>query len=137
MERLLEETITDKSIIKFTRIEKIKTHFRENKKTYFIGVGGIVVGAFGMLVLRKDVDVPLGRINQVGFWNQVKPTTINLVERSTPSKPVHLVGTNLYFDSLNDAARKTGHSVTAISQCARGIISDVDGDSFELLESAA
>jgi len=120
------------------KVSKVRTHFQENKKVYIGTVCGIAIGAVGMLFVsvRKDVDVPLGRINQIGFWNEVKPTTINLIERSTPSKPVHLKDTNLYFDSLNDAARKTGHSVTAISKCAQGLIPDINGDVFELLESA-
>jgi hypothetical protein len=124
--------------IDLTRTEKIKQYFKKNKKIYVGTACGIVVGAVGMLIVsvRKDVDVPLGRINQIGFWNEVKPTTINLVERSNPSKPVHLVGTDLYFDSMSDAARKTGHHLSMLSKHLKGEIPDLKGDVFELLVPA-
>jgi DNA-directed RNA polymerase specialized sigma54-like protein len=60
-----------------------------------------------------------------------------MVERSTASKPVHLVGTNLYFNSLSEAARETGLHLSMISRNINGHIPDVNGNVFELLEPAA
>ena len=59
-----------------------------------------------------------------------------MVDRSTPSKPVHLVGTNLYFNSLSEASRETRHPLSTLSKHVNGVIPDVKGDVFELLEPA-
>lgn len=47
---------------------------------------------------------------------------------------MHLVGTNLYFNSISEAARETGHQASMISKNINGHIPDVKGDVFELLE---
>jgi hypothetical protein len=134
---MLKTTTIEGTIVE-TRISKIKTHFRENKQAYLGTAGGVIVGAIAILVVTvRDNNLAEMNITQLGFWNEVKPTTINLVERSNPSKPVHLVGTNLYFDSMSDAARKTGHNLSRISQNVNGTVSDLNGDVFELLEPAA
>jgi hypothetical protein len=134
------KTATIEGTVMDTRVDKIKTHFRENKKVYFGTAFGVVVGAIGvisMMVVSKDNDLAAMKITQLGFWNEVKPTTINLVERSNPSKPVHLVGTNLYFNSMSEAARETGHHLSMLSKHLHGQIPDLNGDVFELLEPAA
>lgn len=118
-------------------MNKVKEHLKENWKLYLgVSLGiGISVGVYVILNSGK-IDGALIKINQIGFRTEANPTIINLVERSTPSKPVHLVGTNLYFDSLNEAARQTGHSLSRISQNVNGIIPDINGDVFELLQAA-
>ena len=121
--------------------DKIKTHIQENKKVYIVGGVCLVVGIAGGVVLANNKDVI--NISIDGDGNEViakaktvNKVTIELVERSTPSKPVHLVGTNLYFNSLSEAARETGHSLQKISRNINGHIPDIDGDVFKLLERA-
>ena len=118
-------------------LEKIKTHFTENKK-FYIGVGiGAGVATAGYLILNSQgikIEVFGDNNHIIGKARQV---TINLVERSTASKPVHLAGTNLYFSSLSEAARETGHSLSMISRNVNGHIPDVKGDVFELLDLAS
>ena len=120
------------------RIERIKKHFRDNKKTYIVtGVAVTVSVVTTYLLTRNGSGAQIAqKITQVGFRNEANPVIVNLIERSTPSKPVHLVGTDLFFSSLNEAARKTGHSLTQISKCANGLIPDINGDIFELLQPA-
>ena len=65
------------------------------------------------------------------------PVIINLIERSTPSTPVHLVGTNLYFNSLSEASRETGHHLSQLSKHINGKLPDLNGDVFEILEPTA
>ncbi len=122
------------------RIEKIKNHLTENKITYFVGAGCAVIGGAVMVIVigRSEGGAEIAqKITQVVIGNRINATVVNLVERSTPSKPVHLVGTNLYFSSLNEAARETGHNLSRISKNVNGHIPDVGGDVFQLLESAA
>jgi hypothetical protein len=119
------------------RIERAKQHLQENKKTYLACGATAVVAVVGTLLVltRKE---PL--ISQPISWKpraEITQATINLVERSTPSKPVHLVGTNLYWSSLSEAARETGHPLAMISKNVNGHIPNVNGDVFEVLELAA
>lgn len=120
--------------------DKIKSHFQRNKKAYIIGTSGLIigVGVGAALVYTGSINISVvGDGNQViGKAKTVHQMTINLVENSTPSKPVHLVGTNLYFNSLSEAARETGHALSKISKNVNGHIPDVNGDVFKLLETA-
>ena len=127
------------------QMEKMKTHFRENQKIYIaagIGVAvGITVGVGGTWFFSKHSDSGAKIVQKITPVLSWRPESTNVVvalaERSTPSKPVHLLGTDLYFASMNDAARKTGHSLTQISKNVNGLIPDIQGDVFELLTPAA
>lgn len=119
------------------KFEQIKTHLSENKKTY-VGVGvGVLVGAAAATVALHNKTEVAQKINLVAVGYKNNQVLVNFVERSTPSKPVHLKGTNLYFDSLSDAARKTGHHLSMISKNVNGHIPDVKGDVFVLLDKAS
>ena len=124
-----------------SKIETIKNHVREHKEAYIVGASCLAVGLLGGVALVKSGDISIvasGDKNQiVGKAKTVNQVMIELVERSTPSRPVHLVGTNLYFSSLSEAARETGHSLGMLSRHVNGHIPDVKGDVFELLEVAA
>jgi hypothetical protein len=119
-------------------VQKIKKHIRENKAIYISnGLTAVSVTAIFLAVNKSpNSPVSLQTVKQIAFRAEANQVMINLIERSTPSKPVHLVGTNLYFDSLNDAARKTGHSLSQISKVVNGLKTDINGDVFELLTPA-
>lgn len=122
-----------------SKLEKAKFHLKENKKVYIsCGITALATAAGVMLLVRGQGTSTVIKGHTLSWKprGDVMPVTINLIERSTPSKPVHLVGTNLYFDSMNEAARKTGHSLAKISRQINGHIPDVNGDVFELLEPA-
>lgn len=112
------------------KMDKIKKHFDENKKVY-VGVGvGLVVGAAVATVAFRNNPEVAQKINQVAIGYRNNQVLVNFVENSTPSRPVHLKGTNQYFNSLNEAARETGHSLSRISKNVNGHIPDVNGDVF-------
>lgn len=116
-------------------VEKIKAHFRNNKRRYLGGLG--VLGAIGgayYLGARQGNDLQVKVL--LSPRSEVNILNVELSERSTPSKPVHLVGTNLYFPSLSEAARQTGHPLATISKQVNGHIPDVHGDVFQLLDTA-
>lgn len=119
------------------KMDKIKTHFDENKKVYAaLGIGVTVGAAVTVIAFRNNPEVAQ-KINQIAIGYKNKQVLINFVERSTSSKPVHLKGTNLYFNSLSEAARETGYNLSQISKNVNGHIPDVNGDVFELLTPAA
>ncbi len=119
-------------------VQVVLKHLNENKTAYIAGASCLVAGVVGTYLVTSDKDMgtTIQKITQVGFGNRVNTSIVNFVERSTPSKPVHLVGTNLFFDSIHEAARQTGHSVSMISRQINGHIDDVKGDVFQILETA-
>lgn len=118
--------------------DKVKTHVQSHKMVYVVGAACLTVGVLGGVAYSRSITISVtGNANQiVGKAKTVNQVMVELVERSTSSKPVHLVGTNLYFNSLSEAARETGHSLSMISRNVNGIIPDVKGDVFKLLEPA-
>jgi hypothetical protein len=117
--------------------DKVVNHVKENKDKYIIGAAGVLVGAAGVAAIRMRTPEVVAMNKIVGpSWKPVQ-TIIQFVERSTPSKPLHKVGTQEYYDSVHDAARKTGHSVTRISKNINGHIPDIGGDVFEVAQQAA
>lgn len=120
-------------------IAKIKTHIKENKKVYIVAGITATVSVAATVVLLKSRSVTVENADLVQNVNQTvigwgnNQTIINFIERSTPSKPVHLVGTNKYFASMSEASRETGHSVANISKNVSGLRPDVNGDVFKLL----
>lgn len=119
------------------RIERTRQHLRENRAVYLSSAVCLTVGVVGTVVLRDSNSQTL--IKQGLNWKpraEINTTVVNLIERSTPSKPVHLVGTNLYFSSMSEAARETGYSLSQLSKHINGHLPNVGGDMFELLESA-
>lgn len=120
------------------KTDKVKKHFSDNKKLY-IGVGiGVAVTVIVLRFTQTENGAQVvQKINQIAWRPENNQMVVKMVERSTPSKPVHLVGTNLFFSSLNEASRETGHTLSAISKNVNGLIPDVKGDVFQLLEPAA
>ncbi len=115
------------------RIGKIKTHISDWRYIYIAGVTSFIVGGVVVYVLKSNSSFQ----TIAPVFNNTNKMVINLIERSTPSKPVHLIGTNLVFSSLSEAARETGHSLAKLSRHINGLLPDLNGDVFELLEFAA
>ena len=118
----------------------IKLHILDNKKWYVVGGISFIFGVAGSLILVGRVNHGpniIQKINQIAWHPENNQMIVNFVERSTPSKPVHLVDTNLYFDSIHEASRQTGHSVAMISRNINGHIADIKGDIFKALEKVS
>lgn len=124
-------------------MSKVKDHFKKYKVAYIVGGVGAVGIISAIVITRASCETTVGaKVIQGGLTfngdvHNTNKTIINLVERSTPSKPVHLKGTNLYFSSINEAARETGHTLSQISKNVNGLIPDVKGDIFEALDLVA
>lgn len=118
------------------RIQKVKQHLKDNQTVYVVGTTCLMVGGVVGMVATGRVDAPL-LAKQINILTH-KPTqtVLTFVENSTPSKPVHLVGTQKYWDSIHAAARDTGLNRTAISKNVNGLVDNVKGFVFEAVEIA-
>lgn len=116
------------------RIERIKEHLAENKKIYF-ACGLTAVGTGVIFLASSRTNVSLVTNMPIACWKpRNTQVVLNFTERSTSSKPVHQVGTERYFDSINDAARKTGHDSREISKVANGLRESIGEDVFEFIK---
>ena len=133
-----ESDIKDRAIEKW---EQVKWHFRHHRGIY-ISAGAVVLAGAGGVLIGRNLTPKTGaqvvqgiKLFAVGWGNH--QTAINFAERSTPSKPLHLVGTHQYFDSVSDAARQTGEWRSRISQNVNGHIPHVHGKIFEVVDLPA
>lgn len=112
-------------------MEKVKQHFQRHGKSYLMIGGGILAGvAIGMVVKKVVIINGTQKAVVIGKDNTVNQVLINLVERSTPSKPVMEVATKRVFDSKNEAVRVLDITRNALEKGLH------DG-SFELLDVVA
>ncbi len=119
-----------------SQVKRAKKHIKENKKVYLASAASIGITTLVMRGRQGDLPKIIQKTIQIAFHAESSQTIVYLAENSTPSKPVHLVGTNLYFESLSAAARATGHHLSMISKQINGHIPDIKGDVFEILERA-
>ena len=118
-------------------VSKVRTHVKKNKNAYVVGSVCLVVGAAAAtaVFLRFSSGVTaVQKITQIGLRNENTSVLIQLAELSTPSKPVWEPATKQYFNSIGDAARKTGFSASRISQNANGLIDNIKGRVFEFVD---
>jgi hypothetical protein len=113
--------------------DRVVAHVGGHKETYIASSVTALLAIAGTLAVTTSGPKAV-QLSPLSF--AYKSTLIQFVERSTPSKPVHLVGTQQYFDSVHDAARKTGHSLAMISRNVNGHIPSVRGDVFEAVQTA-
>lgn len=125
------------------QLERTRVHLKKHRNLYMVGAASLTVGVLvgativktgGNISVKGDVTGDV--ISVTGHHNTVNKIVVELIENSTPSKPVHLLGTNLYFNSISEAARETGLDRIAISRNIAGTIPDVKGSVFKLLELA-
>lgn len=123
-------------------VANAKTHVVDHKELYITGGVCLVVGVLSGAVImsRRPTVSQDSEITQKICWkpnatlHTTNTTVINFIERSTPSKPVHLVGTQKYWDGVRAAARDTGHTASEISKNANGHRPHVKGDVFEFVK---
>jgi hypothetical protein len=115
-------------------IESVRTHVKKNKNVYIAGGVCLVVGAaVGVVAITKmspNAEV-VQKITQIGHHNTA--LMITFIEHSTPSKRLHLVDTNQYFDSISQAARELKIPLSTLSKHVNGHIPNVRGMVFEVI----
>jgi gas vesicle protein len=130
----VKEEVKNKAVEKW---EQAKWHVNNHKELYIGVAAGALIGGAGVAIVLsrpKQGAQIVQEIRQIAWRPQNRQVVVYLEERSTPSKPLHLVGSDRYFDSINDAARKTGHNPTMIAEVASGRRKSVGSDVFEFVD---
>lgn len=134
-----------------TKVMRVKRWCRDHKGELLTAAGAVILVGVAAVIYKQhqQIDV-LSEINEELRKRppmiENNPTVnnnlynIEIVERSTPSKPLMLTradGSRDFFNSVSEAARKTGHDRVMISKQINGHVADVYGDVFEMLDKAA
>lgn len=128
-----------------TKIEKVKTHVKENKKLY-IGIGiGVAVGVTVTVILAKTdvINITDSFKLELGTIKYKSPTTTNnivvteLARRGHPGNMIMCNETGEVFASQNRAAELLGLSPSNLSQHLKGRQPSVSGFTFTNLGEAS
>jgi hypothetical protein len=116
------------------KIEKVKTHFKENKNTYIAGGVCFVVGAVTVLVFKKSVDVKVAQKATNAALVNWKPTIlqeqtviIDLPARGHRGYALYDTLTGGGYGSIRQAAKELGVSPVAVSDHLKGLSDDIHG----------
>lgn len=118
------------------RIEKVKTHFRENKNVYVGTTCGIIVGAVAYaFVGPKSIQI-VDNFN-IKYRSPTSNLVITqLVRRGHPGNLVLCKETGEVFASQNRAADAMGINKFELSEHVRGLRDSAGGKTFEKLGEA-
>jgi hypothetical protein len=117
-----------------TKIERVKTHWHENKQVYkgvMIGVGVTAVTA--VLLNRKGFNGVQINWKSPGAENIMQTV---LERKGHPGYVVRCIETGKKFASQGEAARDTGVSAALMSSHLNGKVATVAGKTFERLGEA-
>jgi hypothetical protein len=115
------------------RLDKIKTHLKENKTAYIVGAAGVVAGAVvgGVVVYIVAKSNTASISTEIhGNENVVTNIVVNLQRRMHPGYKVACNETGEVFASINRTAEVMGLSPRRVSEQLRGLIPDVNGHTF-------
>lgn len=134
---MMEIEIKDQRVEKFKeKVERIKQHFKDNKKVYLVGGGALLTGLLAGLATANRPQVK----NVVDSYKiQYKSPTINeittiLTPRGNPGKPVRWEETGEVAASINRMAEISGCHPLDISRNVRGLRDNVKGNHFSLID---
>lgn len=126
------------------KIEKIKTHFRENKKTYLVGIGvagitAIIMRGIASQSISRGISVTAERgISVLGKKVVMENVSyISSNRQGPPSWVIRCKETNDIFTSQRSAASEMNLSDSEISKHLNGLMDNVRGFHFERICMAA
>lgn len=119
------------------RINKIKTHFRENKRVYLACGGTGVATMIGTLVITRRSEIGAGNIMKNGvFYKPTQTLDIHIEALGDPGNIIQDTTTGIVYASQNQAARELGLTPQRISEQLAGKVADVRGHTFAKLGKA-
>ena len=121
-----------------SKLDKIKTHFRENKKLYVgiaIGAGVAVVG-FAVYSVTREKYVDATAIN-IGYKNTIEQhIEVHIEALGDPGNIIQDTTTGTVYASQNQAARELGLDPGTLSRHLNGKQEHVNGHVFNKLGTA-
>lgn len=120
------------------RIERVKQHFRDNKKTYLACGGTAVVAVVGTVLLTNRDKITMQSISQPLSWKPQAHQTleVHIEALGDPGNIVQDTTTGVIYASQGQAARDLGLSPARVSDQLAGKVADVQGHTFEKLGKA-
>lgn len=120
------------------RIERVKKHFVENKKAYFIGLGGLAIGALGTLAYVQKTGVSQRASNTALLqWKpsilQHQEVIIELPARGHRGTVIVDDQTGIVYASIKHAAEELNLNRQNLSEHLRGLQNNVNGKTFTSL----
>lgn len=114
--------------------DKVKTHFRTNKKVYLaFGAGAVLMYVAGS---RRDGSISM-RTFQIGSYNSSTQTIdVHIEALGDPGNIIQDTSTGTIYASQGQAARELGLEPGRISEQLNGKRSHVNGHTFEKLGKA-
>ena len=123
-----------------TKWERVKNHFRENRKVYLAGGVCLVVGvALGYSLKDEGDDVKMEALGDINFGELDKSTnnTTNNVTTVNMGGPMHKIvkntSTGEVFESVTAAAESAGVSTSSMSKHINGHTDHIFGDEYEII----
>jgi hypothetical protein len=114
-----------------SKVQKIKTHIKENKKTYIVGGVCFVVGAAAMAIVKGSQNTAI--VDSFNILKYKSPHTsqtvlVALPQLGHPGNAVQVVGDpGTIYASQGEAARALGVTPTAVGKHLKGDIPNVAG----------
>lgn len=122
-----------------TKWERVKNHFRENRKVYLAGGVCLVVGvALGYSLKDEGDDVKMEALGDINF-GELDKSTHNTTNNVTVNMGGHMhkivknTSTGEVFESVNAAAESAGVPRTVMSRHINGHTDHVSGDIYEII----
>lgn len=128
-----------------TKWERVKKHFRENRKVYLAGGVCLVVGvALGYSLKDEGDDVKMEALGDINLgdinFGELKKTTHNTTNNVTTVNmggPMHKIvkntSTGEVFESVTAAAESAGVSIPMMSKHINGHKDHISGDVYEII----
>lgn len=118
------------------RIEKIKTHFKENKKVYIGTSIGFVVGGVGVLLSNNTPTMV--KVQEIMNIKYKSPTIVQLILAALgdPGNVVQCDETGTIYASQGQAAKELGVSPAMVSKHLNGNAEHVGGKHLKKLGKA-
>ncbi len=112
------------------RIDKIKAHLKENKVTYFVGAGCLVVGsAVSFFAFGNGVQ----NVDSFKFINWKSSHTSQTIQFPTRGQVGHVIvndRTGDFYGSIREAAEKLGVTRYDLWAHLKGYVDSIDGETF-------
>ena len=121
------------------RLNKIKNHLKNNKRTYIVGAGTFVLGIVTTMWLVQRGNLYLKATGDNNVINAINnPETVNMItnyieNRGRPGNPVQCVQTKEVWKSQELAASSNGSSAVAMSRHLNGMYDDLKGLTYTRL----